>query len=696
MEFVSGYRDPMLEFSELLFRWYRVYLSECSGWISRRVRSKEREGAIKELLSKPVSWTLHVLPNKNISFHLKNPELQIDDAFYSDDVLHLGDLDKYINLVYLEGESPEDVSAREECERGLKCGFGAGGKPPPLTPHSQWMGKRRYLPLVGGWACGQHHPSFASPLYRIDYVLVVVEETGSVLGVDFLVGADLHERADASLWGVRVYHLLCQCMVRPMGAGAPRRPKSIAVGETTVHDFLGNLLPPLGIHLMEKPFRGWMLTPSFSLSSSVVRSCHVCKRRSFEAALSPCGHCRAVLYCSETCKSQDWNKRPADISHGYWCGKMVQYMELAPKLAELPFSFTKEVTSPTFDKERFLSTKHLTESYWMAETLILLPWVPYPHAAPPGGAQSPRCSSRGRPIPTLLLQGAPNPHAAPPGDAQSPRCSFRGQYYNWRRLDLDNPIAVLLTSTLTIYHVITRMVPRHFPDINILKKQSLKIHIIDGKREYESIELLWELAVLMPCVLFEVTFVGDSLPVEEDNRHFVLHRKGSKLVCTEFTSPYRNKGERGIQVKIHAQPYHTLQGAKPDLVIGFNAGFGLKDAWLSILPRLQFLKVPAYFSECSQYSCEVDGQIVAVATGGTASDPFLNPFRSPLRIWATDNCMPWYSNAFLFHLIYKTSNGKQRHPAPPARAVPDQEPAPDPAACRKKKKGGRKNNKKHK
>uniref|UniRef100_A0A8C5LJM4 Zinc finger MYND-type containing 15 n=1 Tax=Leptobrachium leishanense TaxID=445787 RepID=A0A8C5LJM4_9ANUR len=633
MEFVSGYRDPMLEFSELLFRWYRVYLSECSGWISRRVRSKEREGAIKELLSKPVSWTLHVLPNKNISFHLKNPELQIDDAFYSDDVLHLGDLDKYINLVYLEGESPEDVSAREE-----------------------------------------------AALYRIDYVLVVVEETGSVLGVDFLVGADLHERADASLWGVRVYHLLCQCMVRPMGAGAPRRPKSIAVGETTVHDFLGNLLPPLGIHLMEKPFRGWMLTPSFSLSSSVVRSCHVCKRRSFEAALSPCGHCRAVLYCSETCKSQDWNKRPADISHGYWCGKMVQYMELAPKLAELPFSFTKEVTSPTFDKERFLSTKHLTESYWMAESVhyhtqrLLL-------RRPPWDLEEGREGMKTLPDNVqVILQETPR-------GCKSPIVTWK-EYYNWRRLDLDNPIAVLLTSTLTIYHVITRMVPRHFPDINILKKQSLKIHIIDGKREYESIELLWELAVLMPCVLFEVTFVGDSLPVEEDNRHFVLHRKGSKLVCTEFTSPYRNKGERGIQVKIHAQPYHTLQGAKPDLVIGFNAGFGLKDAWLSILPRLQFLKVPAYFSECSQYSCEVDGQIVAVATGGTASDPFLNPFRSPLRIWATDNCMPWYSNAFLFHLIYKTSNGKQRHPAPPARAVPDQEPAPDPAACRKKKKGG--------
>ncbi|CAH2272487.1 Hypothetical predicted protein [Pelobates cultripes] len=266
------------------------------------------------------------------------------------------------------------------------------------------------------------------------------------------------------------------------------------------------------------------------------------------------------------------------------------------------------------------------------------------------------------------------------------------------------------------------------PELNILKKQSLKIHIIEGRREYESILLFWvsdfspvchvrstrqqtvtdilpwpllypqELTILMPNVSFELVFVGDVLPLEEDKRHFILRRMGSKVICTDLTSPNQHKGEKGIHVKVHSHSYHSLQASKPDLVIGFNPGFGLNDTWLSTLPRLQSLKVPAYFSECSQYSCDVDSQVVAIATGGTSSTPVLNPFRSPLRIPTTDNCMPWYNNAFLFYLIYKSgaNNGKQQHQPSQPQAMP--EPAPEPAfepnMRRKKKQGGR-NNKKY-
>lgn len=71
-------------------------------------------------------------------------------------------------------------------------------------------------------------------------------------------------------------------------------------------------------------------------------------------------------------------------------------------------------------------------------------------------------------------------------------------------------------------------------------------------------------------------------------------------------------GRRDLQIRVSTRPYHLLQGPKPDLVIGkslglkgrdlgegkdghqchslslgFNSGFGLKDTWLSSLPRLQ-------------------------------------------------------------------------------------------------------------
>ncbi|XP_063302146.1 zinc finger MYND domain-containing protein 15 [Pelobates fuscus] len=644
MEFVSGYRDAMVDFSELLFSWYKKYLSDCASQINRRMPSKQREGVIRELPQDTQCWTFQVLQNRNISFQLRNPELQIVSGFYSDDSLRLKDLDKYISLVDLDGEGNDEVNG-------------------------------------GG----------ADYLYRIDYLLLVLDETGIVLGVDFLMGTNQGKQNDLYVWRVRAYNLLYQCMMRPMAGGGPRRPISLAVGDPSLHVYFEKLLPTLGIHLQKKHLRGWSLTENFTLSSKAVRSCHVCKKRSFETTLSPCGRCGAVLYCSETCKSRDWNKSPVNMSHESWCGKMAQYMEFEKKLADLPFHFIKEVTSPSFDKERFLSTHRITEGYWLAESIhyhsqrLLLK---RPAWDLDGGREG------NEPLPAdveAILQ------KFPAAGWKNPLVTWQ-EYYNWRGLPLDNPIAALLTYPLTLFHVITNVVPQNFPELNILKKQSLKIHIIEGRREYESILLFWELTILMPNVSFELVFVGDVLPLEEDKRHFILRRMGSKVICTDLTSPNQHKGEKGIHVKVHSHSYHSLQASKPDLVIGFNPGFGLNDTWLSTLPRLQSLKVPAYFSECSQYSCDVDSQVVAIATGGTSSTPVLNPFRSPLRIPTTDNCMPWYNNAFLFYLIYKSgaNNSKQQHQPSQPQEMP--EPAPEPAfepnMRRKKKQGGR-NNKKY-
>ncbi|KAJ8389263.1 hypothetical protein AAFF_G00121280 [Aldrovandia affinis] len=45
---------------------------------------------------------------------------------------------------------------------------------------------------------------------------------------------------------------------------------------------------------------------------------------------------------------------------------------------------------------------------------------------------------------------------------------------------------------------------------------------------------------------------------------------------------------------------------------------------------------------------------MGAATGGALSPPHINPFHCPLRITRGDNTLPWYANAFVFHLIYKT------------------------------------------
>lgn len=94
-------------------------------------------------------------------------------------------------------------------------------------------------------------------------------------------------------------------------------------------------------------------------------------------------------------------------------------------------------------------------------------------------------------------------------------------------------------------------------------------------------------------------------------------RPGSGISARPSSGTKEKGARRDLQIKVSARPYHLLQGPKPDLVIGkslglgvgmwgrwersppwkpaspsslsagFNSGFGLKDTWLSSLPRLQ-------------------------------------------------------------------------------------------------------------
>lgn len=91
-------------------------------------------------------------------------------------------------------------------------------------------------------------------------------------------------------------------------------------------------------------------------------------------------------------------------------------------------------------------------------------------------------------------------------------------------------------------------------------------------------------------------------------------RPGSGVSARLGSGTKEKGGRRDLQIRVSTRPYHLLQGPKPDLVIGktlglkdrdlgkvkgdrahqrhpllagFNSGFGLKDTWLSSLPRLQ-------------------------------------------------------------------------------------------------------------
>ncbi|KAI4881133.1 hypothetical protein NFI96_017875 [Prochilodus magdalenae] len=450
-------------------------------------------------------------------------------------------------------------------------------------------------------------------------ILLLTDSSGLPLGFDMLPGGWSKSLGDGEAAGgdsegevaitQRILGLLLHSMVAPLSGKMPRRPQTLRVSDKKLHRLLSQRetsLSLLKVTLRPEAVGGWMPTDvdsetgapcikPFAMRWPPTYYCHACKKQSFPSQLKPCSGCKAVLFCSGVCPSSTRSSSP-ELGRSHCCERLHAYMSHSHLK---PYGHLKE------------------------EADILLGQTPFncpPLRLPLGG--------------NIAVSWS--------------------QYFSWRGLNLASPIAPLLSSTLSIYYIITSLVPQNFPELNILKKQSLKIHIIESYREFHTLMSLWELSVLLPHMTFELSFVGEGLPQECDEQQLYLQKKsdGVSLVSPAIGSEEK-AGKKSIRVKAYKRAYHMLQGPKPDLVIGFRPAIPLHDSWLSTLPRLQSLRVPAYFCELSELSCESSKQMMSSATGGALSCPTINPFRCPLRLCGGDNLLPWYSNAFIFHLLYK-------------------------------------------
>ncbi|XP_014061944.1 zinc finger MYND domain-containing protein 15 isoform X2 [Salmo salar] len=627
MELVSGYRDRIIEFSEAMAHWYRCFQTTRRG---RKEPHSDFWGYDfpRYHMDRSPYWILHLLdyaaPPPAVIPRLEQAGVDPSELMSSD------------------GESVLMVTDAS----GLPLGFDvlAGG----------WAGS-----LGGGEAAGG-------------------DGKGALETIQKMVG------------------LLRRCMEAPMTGGLPRRPHMLHVNDKKLHRLLSRCekaLTILKVVLWPQALGDWGLTEveqvdggeSFSMRWPPTCYCHVCKKHSFPSQLKPCPQCKAVLYCSDQCSQTDQIRCPEDTSHQHWCEKLSRYMSHDSQLAELPFSYAAEVTAVDFDLEHFLNKNKLDSGYWVHWSLLVR--SPRYELHPTVEQSRDQCphwfTGHSEPFGPLKREGdillcSPAPHAVP--SVTKPLVLW-SQYCEWRGISLSSPAAVLLSSPLSIYYIITSLVPKDFPELNIQKKQSLKIHIIDSYREFHCLKVFWELSILLPHMTFELVFIGEGLPPESDEEQLFLQKKDGcvDLVNPSF-APDEKLDRRSIRVKGYRRAYHMLQGPKPDLVIGFRPAIQLQESWLSTLPRLQSLRVPAYFCEVGELSCECSQQVMSQATGGTLSPPHVNPFHCPLRITGGDNMLPWYSNAFIFHLRYKPLHSEKRpsvaYPkAPPLQVEPaNQEP----------------------
>ncbi|XP_072542877.1 zinc finger MYND domain-containing protein 15-like [Salminus brasiliensis] len=518
-------------------------------------------------------------------------------------------------------------------------------------------------------------------------VLLLTDSSGLPLGFDMLpqgwssslddgdaAGGDA-EGAEAT--ARRMLELLRYSMEVPLSGGLPRRPRTLRVSDKRLHRLLSQReksLSRLKVTLRPEAVGGWVpidvdretgapCIKEFSMRWPPIYYCHACKKHTFPSQLKPCPGCKAALFCSDGCLPTTLSWPSLDFSRHHCCERLAFCMSHKAQLADLPFAYASETTAENFDLDHFLFKNKLDSGYWLHWSHLV--------RSSCFELRSEMEQSKG-----LMLSGHLEPYghlkeeadillSHTPHSSPSLRCPLVSwsQYFSWRGLKLASPVAPLLSSTLSIYYIITSLVPHDFPELNILKKQSLKIHIIESYREFHTLMSLWELSVLLPHMTFEMSFVGERLPLESDEHQLFLQKKSVRVSLVNPPVSSEDKvDKKSIRIKAYKRAYHMLQGPKPDLVIGFRPAIPLHDSWLSTLPRLQSLRVPAYFCELSELSCESSQQVMSSATGGALSPPTINPFHCPLRICGGDNLLPWYSNAFIFHLLYKALGPcPQRH-----------------------------------
>lgn len=206
-------------------------------------------------------------------------------------------------------------------------------------------------------------------------------------------------------------------------------------------------------------------------------------------------------------------------------------------------------------------------------------------------------------------------------------------YYTFRGLRLDSPVAILLQWPLTLYHVINHSLPNDtgswWEDLD----DTLRIDILGVEKEVDMLPIFKELGFLCPDLSLDIHMYGNEISKAVDGREY-QH-------CN-------------LQIKVIRGLYHRKSSTarKPHVAIGYNAGIGAYQQWSQTLVKLRTDKTPAYFTDYCQYSCECARTAVEGLGLGTTSEPVINPFRNPVRKLAAENDMPWYSNGFLFHLVY--------------------------------------------
>ncbi|XWS34411.1 hypothetical protein CRYUN_Cryun21dG0036200 [Craigia yunnanensis] len=316
-----------------------------------------------------------------------------------------------------------------------------------------------------------------------------------------------------------------------------------------------------------------------------------------------CGRCGAVAYCSASHQISHWKE------HKEECGRLEQQMKHLDLLNDFPFTFSQEATIQISEKKEsrcsFLSKRDIHQvGMWSCECCCGASVTSFDSSL----FDHSRSESH-----TWYLSNIMCPCRGPSSPIAKSLCSWK-DYYEWRCIPLDSPVALLLHWPLTVYHAI------QIAGLGSLTSEISKlcIHYLGPEKELLQLAVFGELCALFPGVLVQIELIGPTVP---------HHRNGDKIdlysyahcIEKDCNCKYENENtscgigtptSSRVTLQLHRGYYHDCfryisKDSFPHLVIAPNAGIAAYSSWLPTIELIKEINVPALFSDYCEEACHL-------------------------------------------------------------------------------------------
>ncbi|XP_024024026.1 zinc finger MYND domain-containing protein 15 isoform X2 [Morus notabilis] len=352
-----------------------------------------------------------------------------------------------------------------------------------------------------------------------------------------------------------------------------------------------------------------------------------------------CGSCGAVAYCSASHQISHWSE------HKEECKRLEEQMKHIDVLNEFPFTFSVEATVQVCEKQvtrcSFLSKRNIHQlGMWLYEC----------HC---GTSLASFDSSRlidSWDLPDILCP------CKEPESPISKHLSSWKEYYEWRCIPLNSPVALLLHWPLTIYHAVRTGLGSRIFEIY----EKLHIHYLGPEKELLQLAVFAELHVLFPGLDVHIELVGPAVPQSRDGECITLCKyarclsmdcvcKSSECVSWDVHTSKTSIITLNLRKGFYHDRYRDMaKDSFPHLIIAPNAGIAAYPSWLPTI-LIKEMNIPAIFSDYCEEACNLGASCITSVTGCPLARPIqLNPFRQPVAVEGSALFLPCYSNCFLY------------------------------------------------